>query len=156
MTSSKITAMATLALSLILIGSILTGHLFVVYALLPNTPVIDSQKTTNTTTTTTTTIPTPPPQTSSFDPARVLVQDAIIALQNSDNNKALVHLKLADQQLSALPNGGNSSFIQPIRTLLADSVQALMQNSDNNKALVHLKLADQQLSTAISSENNMV
>jgi hypothetical protein len=44
MTSSKITAMATLALALVLIGSIVTGHLFVVYALLPNTPVIDYQK----------------------------------------------------------------------------------------------------------------
>jgi hypothetical protein len=82
------------------------------------------------------------------------VQDAIIALQNSDNNKALVHLKLADQQLAALPNGGNSSSIQPTRILLADAVQALVQNSDNNKALVHLKLADQQLSTA-TSENTV-
>jgi len=126
MTSSKITAMATLALALVLIGSIVTGHLFVVNALLPNTPVVASQKNTNTTTTT---INTTPPQTSPFDPARVLVQDAIIALQNSDNNKALVHLKLADQQLAALPNGVNSSFIQPVRTLLADAVQALVQNS---------------------------
>ena len=126
MTSSKITATATLALALVLIGSIVTGHLFVVNALLPNTPVVASQKNTNTTTTT---INTTPPQTSPFDPARVLVQDAIIALQNSDNNKALVHLKLADQQLAALPNGVNSSFIQPVRTLLADAVQALVQNS---------------------------
>ena len=62
--------MATLALALVLIGSIVTGHLFVVYALLPNTPVIDYQKNTNTTTTT---INTTPPQTSPFDPARVLV-----------------------------------------------------------------------------------
>jgi hypothetical protein len=69
-----------------------------------------------------------------------------------------VHLKLADQQLAALPNGVNSSFIQPVRTLLADAVQALVQNSDidNNKALVHLKLADQQLAIATSSENNMI
>jgi uncharacterized integral membrane protein len=35
MTLSKTTAMATLALVLVLIGSIVTGHLFVVYALLP-------------------------------------------------------------------------------------------------------------------------
>jgi hypothetical protein len=35
MTSSKITAMATLALALVLIGSVITGHLFVVNALLP-------------------------------------------------------------------------------------------------------------------------
>jgi hypothetical protein len=147
MTSSKITAMATLALALVLIGSVITGHLFVVNALLPNTPVVASQKTT-------TTKPIITTQTSSFDPARVLVQDAIIALQNSDNNKALVHLKLADQQLAVLPNGGNSSSIQPTRILLADAVQALVQNSDNNKALVHLKLADQQLSTA-TSENTV-
>jgi hypothetical protein len=40
MTSSKITAMATLALALVLIGSIVTGHLFVVYALLPDTASI--------------------------------------------------------------------------------------------------------------------
>ena len=40
MTSSKTTAMATLALALVLIGSIVTGHLFVVYALLPDTASI--------------------------------------------------------------------------------------------------------------------
>jgi hypothetical protein len=40
MTSSNITAMATLALALVLIGSIVTGHLFVVYALLPDTASI--------------------------------------------------------------------------------------------------------------------
>jgi hypothetical protein len=41
MTSSKITAMATLALALVLIWSIVTGHLFVVYALLPDTAMVD-------------------------------------------------------------------------------------------------------------------
>jgi hypothetical protein len=40
MTSSKITAMATLALALVLIGSVITGHLFVVNALLPDTATI--------------------------------------------------------------------------------------------------------------------
>ena len=40
MTSSKITVMATLALALVLIGSVITGHLFVVYALLPDTASI--------------------------------------------------------------------------------------------------------------------
>ena len=40
MISSKITAIATLALALVLIGSIVTGHLFVVYALLPDTASI--------------------------------------------------------------------------------------------------------------------
>jgi hypothetical protein len=40
MTTSKITAMATLALALVLIGSVITGHLFVVYALLPDTATI--------------------------------------------------------------------------------------------------------------------
>jgi hypothetical protein len=40
MISSKITAMATLVLALVLIGSVITGHLFVVNALLPDTATI--------------------------------------------------------------------------------------------------------------------
>jgi hypothetical protein len=37
-------------------------------------------------------------QTSPFDSAKLLTQDAILALQNHDESNALVHLKLAAQQ----------------------------------------------------------
>jgi hypothetical protein len=84
-------------------------------------------------------------QTSPFDSAKLLTQDAILALQNHDESNALVHLKLAAQQLALVPNSDSkSSSVQAIRTLLKDAEQAMVQNSDTNNALVHLKLAAQQ------------
>ena len=75
--------------------------------------------TSKTTTTTTPSVATT--QTSPLDSAKLLTQDAILALQNHDNNNALVHLKLAAQQLAVLPNSdskSSSSSIQTILTLL--------------------------------------
>jgi PsbP-like protein len=77
---------------------------------------------------------------------KILLSDSIQALQKGDNNSALVHLKLADQQMATSTN----SSTQTSKTLIEDAIQAL-QKGDNNSALVHLKLADQQLPGSIRS-----
>jgi hypothetical protein len=79
---------------------------------------------------------------------KILLNDAIQALQKGDNNSALVHLKLADQQMATSTN----SSTQTSKTLIEDAIQAL-QKGDNNSALVHLKLADQQLPNSIQSSS---
>ena len=71
---------------------------------------------------------------SSYEAAKVLVDDAIQALKSNDTKKAQAHLSILNQQLPTLVN---SSTIQSIRVLLDDSSSAL--NSGNvNKAMVHL------------------
>ena len=90
-------------------------------------------------------------QSAYIEQLKILLNDAIQALQKGDNNSALVHLKLADQQMTTSTN----SSAQTSKTLIEDAIQAL-QKGDNNSALVHLKLADQQLPGSIrsSSTNN--
>jgi hypothetical protein len=89
--------------------------------------------------------------TSSTEGAKVLVDDTIQALKNKDVNKAVVHLNLINQQLSAL---GNTSSVQSVKVLL-DDVTLALKNRDTNKALVHLNLAKQQLAPTNSSSNNI-
>jgi PsbP-like protein len=79
---------------------------------------------------------------------KILLNDAIKALQKGDNNSALVHVKLADQQMTTSTN----SSTQTSKTLIEDAIKAL-QKGDNNSALVHLKLADQQLPSSIQSSS---
>ena len=75
----------------------------------------------------------------------ILLQDGISALQqDNDTSKALMHLKLAYQQLSSI--GENSSKVQPTKVLLQDGISALQQDNDTSKTLVYMKLAYQQLS----------
>jgi hypothetical protein len=85
--------------------------------------------------TNTTTVP-------SMEGEKVLVDDAIQALKNNDSNKAVIHLNILNQQLSAL---GNSSLVQSAKVLVDDANEAL-KNGEVNKAVVHLNLIKQQLS----------
>src|SRR5918912_3205944 len=87
-------------------------------------------------------------QSAYIEQLKILLNDAIQALQKGDNNSALVHLKLADQQMATSTN----SSAQTSKTLIEDAIQAL-QKGDNNSALVHLKLADQQLPGSIRSSS---
>ena len=73
---------------------------------------------------------------------KVILNDAIQALQKGDTNSALVHLKVADQQSATTKD--SLSQLQTSKVLIADAIQAL-QKGDTNSALVHLKVADQQL-----------
>jgi hypothetical protein len=60
---------------------------------------------------------------------KLLIEDAIRALDTNDVNRALAHLKLIDTDLKA---GGNSLPIQTSKLLVEDAIQSL-QNGDTTE-----------------------
>jgi hypothetical protein len=86
-----------------------------------------------------------------IEQVKILLNDAIQALQKGNTNSALGHLRLADQQIAT--TGNSSSSVQTTRTLTEDAIQAL-QKGNTNSALVHLRLADQQLPSSIQTNTN--
>ena len=86
-----------------------------------------------------------------IEQVKILLNDAIQGLQRGNTNSALVHLRLADQQMAI--TGNSSSSVQTTRTLTEDAIQAL-QRGNTNSALVHLRLADQQLPSSIQTSTN--
>jgi hypothetical protein len=83
----------------------------------------------------------------SLELARVFINDASSNLENHDNATALVHLKLANQQLASILD--NSRGAQTIRLLVDDAIKSL-DNKEPHKALIHLKLlAEQQFTPTI-------
>jgi len=79
---------------------------------------------------------------------KLLVIDAINALKSGNSNKALTHMNLADQELTAVL--GNSTSTQTLKLLVKDAIQ-LLHSGDTDKSLAHLNLADQLLSRPASN-----
>jgi hypothetical protein len=74
---------------------------------------------------------------------KVLVDDAIQSLYNSDTKGALVHLNLVKEQLTAV-HSKNSTIYELANVLVDDAIQ-FMQKHDTKGALVHLNLVKEQL-----------
>jgi hypothetical protein len=95
--------------------------------------------------------------TGSPDLAKVLVDNAIQALQGGDIRKSILHTQAASQELLILESGygGYSrTTIQALSKLLEIDVLQSMKNNDFHQALVFLNLADQQLGILIDNDNN--
>src|SRR5205807_4547698 len=75
--------------------------------------------------------------------------DTISALKGGDTNRALTHLKLVDQELTAIP--ANSTSVQILKLLVEDAIQSI-QSGDAKKAFAHLNLAAQQLAIQYAIE----
>jgi hypothetical protein len=56
--------------------------------------------------------------------AKILVGDAIHALQKGDSNGALLQMRLADQELAS---AGNGTAIQSAKILVGDAIQAVLR-----------------------------
>ena len=74
---------------------------------------------------------------------KVLVDDAIQSLYNSDTKGALVHLNLVKEQLTAAHS--KNSTIYELANVLVDDATQLIQKHDTKGALVHLNLVKEQL-----------
>jgi hypothetical protein len=100
----------------------------------------------------TTTTPSP-------DLVKVLIDNAIEALQTGNINETIMHIKAADQELAIIRNYSYSypyyhPSIEALSKLLeSDTVQAL-QKGDTNTALVYLNLADQKLGILLANIPN--
>lgn len=77
---------------------------------------------------------------------KVLIDDAIQALQNGNTTKAIQNLQVADQMISESQQ--NYSQSQVSKLLIGDAVQAVT-NNDTSRALLYLNLTGQQLSGQI-------
>ena len=87
-----------------------------------------------------------------YTSAKILLQDGISALQqDNDTSKALMHLKLAYQQLTSI--GENSSTVQRTKILVQDGISALQQDNDISKTqYTH----ETSLSAVISSSQRSI
>jgi hypothetical protein len=101
-------------------------------------------------------------QLTSPDLAKVLVDNAVQALQSGDVNKTIMHSKAAEQELLLLlytqykNNNLNGCFSnQSLSTLpLINAVIQSLQNGNDSKALLFLDLADKQLGQSILNGTN--
>jgi hypothetical protein len=78
---------------------------------------------------------------SSEDMIKVLVSDAMTALNNGNTTKTLQNLNIVSQMMAEINE--NSSSIQATKLLLQDAVEAV-QRGNSNRALVYLNLVGQQ------------
>jgi hypothetical protein len=95
--------------------------------------------------------------TGSPDLAKVLVDNAIQALQGRDISKSILHTQAASQELLILESGYDvysRTTIQALSKLLQKNVLQSIQNNDFHQALVFLNLADQQLGILINNNDN--
>jgi hypothetical protein len=86
---------------------------------------------------------------------KVLLNDAITALKNSNTTKTLQNLDIFNQMLAEVKE--NSSSIQATKLLLQDALQAV-HNGDASRAIVYLNLVGQQfgIQQAKSESSNAV
>ncbi len=85
--------------------------------------------------------------------AKVLIDDAIQALESNDISRAQVHLNIFNQQLSTFIN---SSSLESVKVLLDDTTSAL-KAGDINKAILHLELIQQQFGNKVSTnQTNLI
>lgn len=77
---------------------------------------------------------------------KVLIEDAIQALQNGNTTKAIQNLHVVDQMISESQQ--NYSQLQASKLLIGDAIQAV-NNNDTSRALLYLNLTGQQLSGQI-------
>lgn len=78
---------------------------------------------------------------------KVLIEDAIQALQNSNTTKTIQNLRVVDQMIS--DSNQNFSQIQAAKLLIDDAILAV-NNNDTSRALLYLNLTGQQLGKQIS------
>lgn len=77
---------------------------------------------------------------------KVLIDDAIQALQNGNTTKAIQNLHVVDEMISESQQ--NYSQLQASKLLIGDAIQAI-NNNDTSRALLYLNLTGQQLSGQI-------
>ena len=89
--------------------------------------------------------------------AKVLVDNAIQALQNGNRNITIELLIAANQELASVLESENSSLVIEPKFIVEYLVQLMLQNGTggvtNNKALVYLNLADSQLGDMLNEPN---
>jgi hypothetical protein len=78
---------------------------------------------------------------SSEEMIKVLISDAITAINNGNTTKTLQNLNIVNQMIAEINE--NSSSIQATKLLLQDAVEAV-QRGDSSRALVYLNLVGQQ------------
>lgn len=77
---------------------------------------------------------------------KVLIEDAIQALQNGNTTKTIQNLRVVDQMISE--SNQNYSHLQASKLLIDDAIQAV-NNNDTSRAVLYLNLTGQQLSGQI-------
>jgi PsbP-like protein len=77
---------------------------------------------------------------------KVLIDDAIRAIQNGNTTKTMQNLRVVDQMISE--GNQNSSYLQASKLLIGDAIQAL-HNNDTSRAILYLNLTGQQLGVQI-------
>src|SRR5215469_4711727 len=82
--------------------------------------------------------------------AKLLVNDAVQALNHKDINNALEHLRLIGQQLPQTYAQNSTMAMNLAKLLVNDAIQALNHKEINN-ALEHLRLIGQELGSGNST-----
>jgi hypothetical protein len=77
---------------------------------------------------------------------KILIDDALRALQQGNTSKTIQNLRVVDQMISE--GNQNSSYLQATKLLIGNAIEAL-HNNDTSRAVLYLNLTGQQFDVKI-------